>query len=444
MAILKPTFPAASGEKLQYMSHTMNDSSVRFLLHYPGRVELPVLRRALRHLVDRVFVLHSSFTPADDPYWVVNDGYTNADMVRHIPLPPGGDVLAAAEKEALRPVRFEDQIQLHCTLADNGAESAIALVVSHLIADGGDAKYILCKLVELYNCILNGGEPDDVSIKNGDRDLLQIFDNVTPEALEMAEKAVKEEKAEKSRQRPNSEFPFPEAENVGRPRILRRTISAEALAPARRKAKAAGSTVNDLLLAAYYRAAVEIIGMAPTAPISILSMMDLRQYMIGGHSEGICNLSGPLASTLPNGVGEHFADTLAEVTAQTQAAKGNGLMGMQKQHMDLGRRVVRGVFSIPFRMLAFAGKMGTRNMPMGMTNLGNMRSADLTLGALAPDFGYFAGQIKRKPGIQLAVMSLDGAPTLTISNICGAQDAAALEQLLELVEAEVMAYGREV
>ncbi len=437
MAKVNPKFPVTSGEKLQYMTHTMNDSSTRFVLAYPGRLDIRILRRAMRYLIDRVFVLHSSFVPADIPYWEVNDGYTSADTVKLLSLAPDADVLAAAEQEALRPVYFEDTLQLYCVLADNGRESALALVISHLIADGGDGKYILKKLVELYNCLLSNGEPDEVEIKNGDRDLLQVFDNVDPDVLENTADTSAVENAGKS----SVSFPFPEPDASGSPRILRRTIGEDALAPARKKAKGMGATVNDLLLTAYYRAAVRLIGMGQDAPVSIMSMLDLRQYMENGQSEGICNLSSPLSTSLPNGIGDSFEETLLNISAQTKAIKGNGMAGLH--NMDKGRFVVKGVFSLPFRLLAFAGRVGTRSMPMGMTNLGNMTRAELTMGSISPDFVYFAGQIKKKPGIQLAVMSLDGSPTMTISNVCGDQDELLLHKLLALVEEEIDAYGKE-
>ncbi len=267
MAKVLPRFPATSGEKLQYMTHTGNDSSTRFVLRYPGCIDIRILRQAMRHLIDRVYILHSSFQPADIPHWVVNDGYTNADTVKYLALVPGEDVLAAAEAEALRPVYFDDKLQLYCVLADNGTQSALTLVVSHLIADGGDAKYLLLKLTELYDCILEGREPDEVDIKNGDRDLLQVFDNVDPEVLE--------NKAESSSEGSltRTEFPFPEPEDVGIPRILRRTIPADILTEARKKAKSQGSTVNDLMLAAYYRSTAKLLGMDTKLAVGTSSLV---------------------------------------------------------------------------------------------------------------------------------------------------------------------------
>ncbi len=437
MANLLPRIPASSGDKLQYMSHSMNDSSTRFVVCYPGPIDVSLLRQAMRHLVDRIFVLHASFVPANPPYWQENGGYTTQDTVQLFSLAPGADVLARAQSAALRPVHFDDNFQLYCAVVDNGTQSALALVVSHLVADGGDAKYVLLKLVELYNCLLGGGDPSTVPIKDGDRELTQAFDHVDPSVLEHWVS----DPPERSWVRAHSSFSFPQPEEVGIPRILRRTLPAELLAQARQKAKPLGATVNDLLLSAYYRAIVRQQGLSQQTPVAVLSMLDLRQYMKNRQSQGICNLSNTLTTKLPHGVGPDFRTTLKTVTAQTRAAKSDGMAGFH--NMKWSRLAVKRVFSLPFPLLTSAGKFVTRRMPIGMTNLGNVPGEALVLGDMPPVDAFFAGQVKQKPGIQMAVMSLDNVASLTITNRCGDQDAAVLELLLQYVEEELEGFLRE-
>ena len=54
-------FPAGTGEKTQYLVHDFNDNTIRLILHYPGRPDSAVLRSAIKSIIERVEVLHSSF-----------------------------------------------------------------------------------------------------------------------------------------------------------------------------------------------------------------------------------------------------------------------------------------------------------------------------------------------------------------------------------------------
>lgn len=59
----KISIPAGVGERMQYFSLQFNDCSLRFILHYPGRLDSDCLRSATRAVVDSIDVLHASFIP---------------------------------------------------------------------------------------------------------------------------------------------------------------------------------------------------------------------------------------------------------------------------------------------------------------------------------------------------------------------------------------------
>ena len=69
--------PAALGDKTQYISRHANDSTVRFGLVYPGRLSPARLRQAVKELVGRLEILHSSFAAREDRLgWMVNPDWT--------------------------------------------------------------------------------------------------------------------------------------------------------------------------------------------------------------------------------------------------------------------------------------------------------------------------------------------------------------------------------
>ena len=63
--------------------------------------------------------------------------------------------------------------------------------------------------------------------------------------------------------------------------------------------------------------------------MSVSSMMDLRRHCINGDSQGLCNMSGALPTTLENGCTGSFEETLAEIAKQTTKVKENPLAGLE-------------------------------------------------------------------------------------------------------------------
>ena len=80
-------------------------------------------------------------------------------------------------------------------------------------------------------------------------------------------------------------------EGEGEPCLVQCLIPKETISSCRRLTE--GSSVNDVILAAYYRAYARQMALSEKTPVAIASMMDLRKYIPEGDSQGVANLSGP-------------------------------------------------------------------------------------------------------------------------------------------------------
>lgn len=419
--------PAGAGEKTQYLAHEFNDNTIRFLLHYPAAVEAGALYAATAALAASVDVLHASFVAGNlSAHWHVNRDWTPDDCFT-LEEPADGDLWSAAHAAATRPIATDGKVQLHCTLVRGAGESVVVLTVSHLCVDGGDGKYLLNKLAEAYEMIRTTGSVGALQVKNGSRATEQMYETVDlkdfPQLLKNPISSVK------------TAFPYPNGE-PGKPRLLVQTVDRGTMDAARRRGKAeAGATANDLLLAACCRAYAALPGVDAAAPMSIMSMMDLRRHCEEGESEGLSNLSGTLPTTLKNGVGS-FEEVLAELTAQTAAAKANPLAGLE------GLPLVHGAtHTTPMGLLMMVSNKIYGSMSIGLTNLGNIPCAPLALGGVAPDAGQFGGPLKRKPAMQVSAASFDGTAALAVANYATEEDAALLARMLQGVADELRAYA---
>lgn len=419
--------PAGAGEKMQYIVHPFNDNTIRFVLRYPFLIDADILQQAVTTLVSSVDVLHSSFIAGRlGARWHINS-VADGDCFHHVAV--SGDPVQAALDEALQPVCASDAVQMRCVLVHGHHESAVTLLLSHLCVDGSDGKYLLLKLCEAYNLIRQRGSCETLEIKNGNRAAEQVYTHLDREDRR---KLMRD-----PRTGIKSCFPFP-TEEPGVPVVLHESIDAAAMTAAHEKAKAMGATVNDLLLTACYYAFVEVTGTDTHAPVSLMSMMDLRRHCDGGDSPGLANLTGALTTALPEGLAPTFAETLAQISTQTRRCKEDpfaGLYGMPLLH-GAARKLPMGL------LLSAAGRL-YGSMAVGMTNVGSIPAGALQLDGISPAEGWFGGPIKKKPGMQFSIASFGGACTLCIWCHAAQRDLSALRQLLKSVVHHTLSFARD-
>ena len=420
--------PAGGGERAQYLLRSYNDNTIRFVLNYPGLVDPDVLRKAAKAVIESVDVLHGTFfSDGTMAYWHINENVGETNYFHYVETE--GDPAQTAASLSVLPVYPEDKVQMHITLVQSETRSCVVIRQSHLVVDGGDGKYLIGKLVEAYNLILTTGNADTLEVKDGSRAPEKVYEKLGISDMKelMSNPLSSVETA----------YPYPTTE-TGMARVTSKVISAGTMSAARKKAKAVGATANDLLVTAFYHAYAAMDGVDASAPMSVSSMMDLRRHCVDGDSEGLCNMSGALPTTLENGCTGSFEETLEEIVKQTSAAKENpyaGLEGMPIMH-SLTR-------TMPIWLLQMTiGKIYGK-LSLGLTNLGNLKCADYALGELVPNGGLFGGPLKKKPGMQVSVMSFDGACTLAVVGVYTREDAALLQSTLDRMEQEISAYAAE-
>lgn len=419
--------PAALGEKTQYLSRSANDTTIRFGVVYPGQLSSALLRQAVKQLVGRLELLHSSFVAEGERLgWQPNPDWT-VDQV--FCCKKAEDLQGELERAMVEPLSPFGPVQLHCTLLQGAKECALAVRVGHMCADGGDARYLLYKLLELYNCLTEGRDTAAVELKHGRRDFDQCLQGLAHtrrlSLYRLPERGV------------STVFAFADTQ-PGQPRMVWTALPAALLGQAREKAKELRPTVNDLLLAAFYRALAAEQGLSPHTPVGIQCMMDLRRHMPQGDSLGVCNLSGFLSTSLPEGVKESFEDTLAAVCAQTCAAKQDPQAGMHEVALFSALLAM-----LPFKAVEKLGTMFMGNGSVGLTNLGRISVQKLAAGPLEPRRVLFGGPCKHKPSLQLAALGTGTEVCLCATLRCTEADAGQVERLLAEMRRQLEQYAAE-
>ena len=418
------TISAGVGERMQYIAHKYNDTTIRFVLNYPGFLDPDILCAATRAVISSVDVLHASFVAKSRmSHWRIQTDYQTADFFALAEC--DGDPMKVAGSIALQPIEHMGNCQMHVTLITGSSSCAVVVRISHLVVDGSDGKYLLNKLAESYHLIEQTGSTSGLNIKNGNRSATCAYDELSGKEIKTLLKTpfsgVK------------TEFPFADPKAHGAFRMLRCTIPANILADARKKAKVEGATVNDLLLTACYRSYAQ--NTRHEGAMSISAMMDLRQHCKDGTSEGLANMSGNLTTSLETTAGKSFAEDLRRIFAQTDAAKRDPLAGLTG--VPLLHAAIK---TFPMWLLLQAADMVYSNMSLSLTNLGNIPCQPLAMGGLTPTQGLFGGPLKRKPSVQVGAASFDGTVELTILGDFATEDLVSLQTFLDGMRAEIEHY----
>lgn len=275
---------AGGGERGQFILREFNDNTVRFVLNYPGIVDVEILRKAVKAVVESVDVLHGTFfTEGIGAHWKLNENVDESNYFLYVQT--DGDPAPTANSLSLMPVYSEDKVQIHCTLVQSENASCVVVRMSHLVVDGGDGKYLLGKLAEAYNLIAETGNADALQIKNGSRAPEKVYDKVSKEDMK------KLQKSSPSSSDVRSFYPYP-TEEPGRNRLVLAKLPGDVMNAARKKAKSVGASVNDMMIAATYHAYAKMEDIDAAAPMCMNSTMDLRRHCVDGESEGLCNMSG--------------------------------------------------------------------------------------------------------------------------------------------------------
>ncbi len=181
------------------------------------------------------------------------------------------------------------------------------------------------------------------------------------------------------------------------------------------------ATINDLMIAAFYRALLKKEAWDGLAALRIQTTVDLRRhYLPSGKAEGICNLSTYEHINLGRDPGRDFAATLSRVSAITRRSK-SGWIGLS----ELCTVPLAGL--APYRLLVQAcsrllhDRVSSRNYPSGLTNLGQISPAGVFFDG-QPARGWILPPVVYPPVLYIGFSGYESSLTLSAGVPLAARD----------------------
>lgn len=404
---MKNKLKAELWDKTQYLFRNYYDRMMHCVLYFDGRIDKDLFAKALRFQLDNVPVLHSLYhNNPIKPYWTTVD----FDVWDVLTAKDVDDLDGAVEKFVTQRIPIEKNVQVQIALFYHGDKTAFVMVSNHMCFDGGDFKYFVTTLCANYTKLTLGGQ--NLQIKHGSRDYAMVYSSMSDEDEKTARGLFKNVSAVKCKHL----FPLTEKRDGDCNRVIRRKIDGEKFGALRMAGKRMGYTLNDVMLAVYFRSLYEIIGLTDGDSLTVQSMVDLRRHMKNGGAEtGLTNHTGFMSCTV-DGVGKDVEETLMKVALAMKDNKTDKFLGLY------GIPLLNLAYTIlPHFLSETAIKIGYTNPYIGMSNIGSIKPEQYRMGNFLPYDGWYTGAIKSKPYMQLALITFENAVTFSIA-ICGNED----------------------
>jgi NRPS condensation-like uncharacterized protein len=268
-----------------------------------------------------------------------------------------------------QPLDSRQGPQINACLLRSAEGDRLLLKVSHLVCDSAGLNDIAAQLSQVYAQLADNSsyrpQPNIRGIRHCGQIMRHLPWHIYPALIidflrtTLSNQIPKKSHALQVTEGPRTPFTF----------ISRHLLPAQIahLAAYGRKHHA---TINDLMIAAFFRALATMEPWDGHAALRIQTTVDLRRWYIpSGKAEGICNLSTYEYINLGTELGADFAATLSRVSSITRRKKSSRI-GLS----ELCTVPVAGL--IPYNLLVKAcnrllhQRISSQNYPSGLTNLG--------------------------------------------------------------------------
>jgi len=426
--VIPERFDAAHMDQAEYMDRIESNQKIQCVMVLDGSIDEVLLARAVRLTLDAEPIMGCRFVERLRPYWRRRQDLDHLELVSVTQCAAEPEASGALMEFLTTPgdPRHEPLVTVKVIRAES---DTVAVKVDHIAADTGGAKDYLYLLCRTYNRLQDdpGYEPSPNSA--GDRSLAQVLRRFT-----LAEKA----RSVRRGLPPKAAWGFPwNGEGRGDRAFAVRRMPEESFRALKAYGQERGATINDCILAAYYRAFFEISGAPDSTGCAILVPIDLRRYLPDEKAGAICNLSGQLYPVLAVETGESFGGTLERV---------RDAMSLFKSDMP-GIGAAIGVATFVSPGLRVAGRF-YRSRIQAALRTGRCNPYLSNMGRLSPerlDFtgahvrdAYLVSPMMSAPGFLLGASSFADRLTLTIGYAGAPENAGTVERLLDMLESDLL------
>lgn len=409
-------------DKMHYLFRDFNDRMVHVELKYDFDPDIEALKTAVICAFEKVPVLHSKFVDTKiSTHWEVMP--YDIDDVFTVAYPD--DMQNAADEFLAQYIPPESHIQMKVALFIKDGRSTLCMIENHMCMDGGDLKYFLQAFCENYNAYVEKGE-SPIKYRTGSRSYNDVYSGFSKTEAGVAKRLFRNINA-----KDDHRFPLTADSIRDESFIARRKFSEDTLDKLRAKGKELGATINELILASYFRSVYELAGYPETDKLMISNAIDLRRHMDSVEDKGFTNHTSWMQCAVPE-AGKDIFETIRYVTESSNRFKKDKFMGLY------GLPLLNFGYSIlPHAASEEIIKIGYSNPYMAMSNIGILNGAALALDGKEPADAFMSGAVKYKPFVLLTVTTYKKVITLSMCVRGNDEDRRIVEEFFSLMERNI-------
>ena len=405
-------------DQFLFFQEDNNDHQIRCVIHFGDLLDRTCIQKAILQSIRMIPILGCRFVENEKrSYWekvplnkMVDRIFTFVDSDN-----PEDEIVAflsAKTDESAGP-------QIRIKIIRNTDKDTLCIVLNHMAFDGTGFKEYLYLLGRLYSECKSGQESSLRKEIGGDRSLGRIF-----KQFKFGERLrVLTLPPNSTEKRTGLHFPRTLKGDV-QPLFLTYKLLQEQTNRIKQFGKENGFTVNDMIIAGYYRALYHFIQNPDGLSLGIPCMIDLRRYLPEGTDAIFCNLPSMVETRCEPDL--TFTETVREINKQMNEHKDGypGLYGF-------------GILSLIQKILSYKRLkkfIRKRGYPLiSISNLGVIDSKRLHFDGNEVKEAAIMTALKHFPYFQLTFSTYKDVITLSISLFGTKEDRESVQRFFEIL-----------
>jgi NRPS condensation-like uncharacterized protein len=414
-------------DQLNFFIRKVGDQQIRGVISFNGKIDEQIMKKAVRFSLGAEPVLSCRYVENYlYPLWERVPAAEDQEFCELLTTMDADEEISHFLVQAIDPFK-SPQVKV---LIVRHQTDTLCINMNHAAGDAAGLKDYLYLLSSIYRGLMADPDYEPAPNVKGSRSLWQVGKHLTFfQKARIARQSM-------TRPRPVSDWRLPlrQADNEDK-FILTRRLPPERFRSIREYARQYSGTINDLILAAYFRALYRIIQPDLSMPLRAFVTVDLRRYIPSESAAAICNLSSSVFPNIGNDLGTNLGETMIRVVKKMNELKG-AMPGL----------TIFAMLTIPFKVLPYGSlkqlvhglmeSAGGASAP-GFTNMGIIDSGRLVFPGVNVKDAFITGAVNYPPAFQLGFSSFKESLTFSVCS-CGNETNRPLAlSVLDLLEEEL-------
>lgn len=408
-----------------YYYNEYSDRTIRSETQFNGELDMDVLVQAFNKTIDLIPVLKSRWvTGWFNNYWEVIQDF---DIRNNLTVTENFEV---AENFMVDNIDAKAGAQIKVLIYRHDGKDSMRILYNHMISDGAGMKDFYRLLSRYYSGLKHNKEFVMTDFINGDRQFWQLFKNFSfGQRLKFAF-------AKDSTIKYNSKLGFPYEKDAPATDkvLLKSNYDEDFFIKFKEKNKKMGVTINDVILAAFGRAMLDICP-DNKLPFDIDCSIDLRRYLREGKTTIITNMVSGIVLPFIKVEGENFDETVLRIHRLMNKLK-NDYSCLNRLEL---LRLVSLELKIPFLRKNIA-KKNLGNSMTGISNVGSTTDDMVSYSGLNVEDFYIMGAMKYPPYTLITIYSFRNLLHIFTTIVGSKKDVETGKLKLDLIKSYLKSY----